>query len=663
MFIDLTHNKIISETLSEDFERSVRESLLPMLEARFGAALVGVQMYEDHLADGFLAGGEWYYPLTLVFREYQELLWIKWKMTRGAFANSNPYAFVGEGTVGFEIADAVPEEFEIKMRGRAIYSDGSSITLKIDSAAADLAFLSGKYSQSFIDEMARQLTREICASQAIESLDGSTLELRLVFAPETYMEHTSENVTYRRLLLTDKGCSPRDFWVKWTRLDSPVAYSVSDTPAEGSVTFELGEDVPQKVREREYRYLIRVDADKYDFAMTRKNVTEWRELLKRAIRRGDVVKIETDDSPIAGDDEIQRELAAILGEDAVTAPVTEPDTSELDDELLRLAKAAVRLDEESDEPINEPTDEPTVLVESVEDNDAVTVPVLVADDSDEPAVPETVAAAIDEEISKIETEDAALTAEEERASTEERIRAEIEAKLRLEYESRARLAAEQEAERLRREQELLRAENERLLEKARREEAERQSEQARLKAEIEAKMRAEARERERLAEAALLAVEEKRRLEAEREEAERARRAEEARLAAERKRAEEEAAKLAAERAKEEERVRREAEQAAEVAKALEEQGAPKYVSRTAEFTFRRIVDPNVTKRIYEIVKSTIEFYHKEDVYIRIKATVPDSSTVKLEFLEVPEEEGELVVNIIKALGKSDLGIAKATLD
>ncbi len=662
MFIDLTHNKIIGETLSEGFERSVREVLVPMLETRFGGALVGVQMYEDHLADGFLVGGEWYYPLTVILGEYQELLWIKWKMTRGAFENSNPYAFVGEGLVGFEIADAIPEGFEEKMRGRVIYSDGSSIPLRIDSAASDPAFLSGKYSQSFIDEMARQLTREICASQAIESLNGSTLELRLVFAPETYMEHTSENVTYRRLLLTDKGCSPRDFWVKWTRLDSPVAYSVSDTPAEGTVSFELGEDVPQKVREREYRYLIRVDADKYDSSMTRKNVTEWRELLKRAIRRGDVVKLETEDI-LAKDDDIQRELAAILGEGATSAPETlETDTSELDDELIRLARAAAQLDEEVEEPpvaveLPEP-EEITVPTATVEDDE----PALTVEVEEEP-VPATVVAAIDEEIFKIETEDAALTAEEERISAEERMRAEIEAKLRLEYESRARLAAEQEAERLRREQELLRAENERLLEKARREEAERQSEQARLKAEIEAKMRAEARERERLAEAALLAVEEKRKADAERAERERLAAEERARLDAERKREEEEAARLAAERAREEERIRREAEQAAEVAKALEEQGASKYVSRTAEFTFRRIVDPNVTKRIYEIVKSTIEFYHKEDVYIRIKATVPDSSTVRLEFLEVPEEEGELVVNIIKALGKSDLGIAKATLD
>ena len=181
------------------------------------------------------------------------------------------------------------------------------------------------------------------------------------------------------------------------------------------------------------------------------------------------------------------------------------------------------------------------------------------------------------------------------------------------------------------------------------------AEEARLKAEIEAKLREEAEEKERIARAAMLALHEKRRLEAEREAAERE--------AAERARAEEER-RLAEERAKaEEERIRREAERAAEEARALAEANAPKYISRTAEFSFRRIVDPNITKRIYEIVKATIEFYHKEDVYIRIKASVPDSSTVRLEFLEVPEEEGELVVNIIKALGKSDLGIAKATLD
>ena len=548
------------------------------------------------------------------------------------------------------------------------------IPIRIDFPTSSPEALEGKYSMSFIDEMSCQLTDEIVRSQAVAGIGSSTIELRLVFSPETYMEHTSENLTYRRLLLTDKGCSPRDFWVKWTRLDSAVAYSVSDTPAPDTIKFEIGEDVPQKVREREYRYLVRIDADKYQGAMSRKNVTEWREILKRAIKRGDMVKVEEEDGlSTERDEELRRELSAILGVSAEPSVKEEPivEKTEAETELMRLAREALMGEAEDENVTADTADLDTVTVSiDVEDGDELylsaeedtdTLADMAAldgiekdtvDIEDEPAVEAlSFAEAMEAELDKEEE----CEPEEDVVISEERIRAEIEAKLRLEYESRARLAAEEEAARLRREQELLRAENERLMEKARRDAEAKAAEEARLKAEIEAKLREEAEEKERIARAAMLALHEKRRLEAEREAAERE--------AAERARAEEER-RLAEERAKaEEERIRREAERAAEEARALAEANAPKYISRTAEFSFRRIVDPNITKRIYEIVKATIEFYHKEDVYIRIKASVPDSSTVRLEFLEVPEEEGELVVNIIKALGKSDLGIAKATLD
>ena len=78
---------------------------------------------------------------------------------------------------------------------------------------------------------------------------------------------------------------------------------------------------------------------------------------------------------------------------------------------------------------------------------------------------------------------------------------------------------------------------------------------------------------------------------------------------------------------------------------------------------FRRPVDPNITKRIHEIILTTIKYFHKEDVYIKIKASVPDATTVNLFFEKYPEEENELLVNIIKVLGRSDLGITRATLD
>ena len=48
---------------------------------------------------------------------------------------------------------------------------------------------------------------------------------------------------------------------------------------------------------------------------------------------------------------------------------------------------------------------------------------------------------------------------------------------------------------------------------------------------------------------------------------------------------------------------------------------------------------------------------------MRIKATIPDTTTVILEFVEIPMEEMALLSNIIKVLGNSGLGIAKAIVE
>ena len=637
MFIDLTHNKIISETISAAFVRSVEQKLVPMLEERYGA-LLGIQMYEDHLADGFLSGGSWYYPLTLVFADSQKLLWIKWRISRGNFAGGNPYAYTGEALINFEIADDIPDGFRERAAGRAIFCEEGLIPIKIEASVDDPAVLAGKYSQTFVDEMARQLTREIAASQGVSSLSGSSIELRLVFSPETYMEHTAESVTYRRLLILDKGCAPRDFWVKWTRLDTATPYTMADSPTPDTISFEIGEDVPQKVREREYRFLMRAGGDKFHSAMSRKKVTEWREILRRAIRRGDLARADLDETLSAQRDaELRDQLSAILGVDPTPVASTEkiePTVSTAtDDELIRLAReaimgASVREEEEIPVTVGAPQDVAPAVNEQLDI-------FALAEKEDEQSLADLAALDGEPEIEIEVVEEEPVV--EIPAQTEEQIRAEIEAQIRLEYEARARAAAEEEAARLRRENEIL-------AEKMRLEAENKAKEQARMKAELEAELRREAEEKARLAE-----VERIRKLEEEK--------------AAEAKRVAEENARREAERAREAERIRLEQKKQEELARKLAEENKPKYISKTAEFSFRRALDPNITKRIYEIVKGTIEYYGKQDVYIRIKASVPDNTTVRLEFLEVPESESELVVNIIKVIGKSDLGVVKATLD
>ena len=720
MFIDLTHNFIVKNTITEKFSESLNSKLLPRLEAKYGAKLLGIQMYEDYIADAFYARSEWYYPLTVILATGPVTEWIKWKMKAGAFKDGIPYAYVGDSALDINIATEVPSEFGEKLAGRAICSTDETLKVNVETTATDPTFLSGRYSQTFVDEMARQLTVKISDAMSVRGLESGAISLSLVFAPATYMEHTSENVTYRRLLIADSASAPRDFWVKWTREDGAMAYTVSDHINSENITFEIGEDVPQKVREKEYRFLLSAGGDKYHNAMGRKNITEWRELIKRAIRRGDLVKLDPVVSESANDD-VAAALAAVLGKEPVreTAPAAAPAAEQPvteNDEFARAMAMARAIISEREAAMAEASAEPALTVEKpIEEapafeSETITIttstasifdiPEVSATETDEVAeeapvaeaapVLDTVSADAFEEIDDEEAleDESALedlsaldgvapaadtafvaapsVAEPEtvapaasREELEAQIRAEIEARIRLEYESRARRQAEEEAEKHRLAAEELRRKNQELMEAA-------EAERAR-QAKLEEQLKAEARERERLAEAARIALEQARREEEEKAQAAalaravEERRREEERLAAEERRRQAEAAKREAERKAEEERAAK-----IKAAEALAGNAKSKnytYTSKTVKFLFRRAVDPNITARIYEIIKTTLEYYGKEKMYMRIKATIPDTTTVILEFVEIPMEEMALLSNMIKVLGNSGLGIAKAIVE
>ena len=781
MICDLIHNKIIKDTITEQFSDSIKSQLLPMIEAKYGDQLVGIQMYEDYISDKLLLDGMWHYPLTVITRDGCNTEWVRWQMSKKLFSDGVPYSYVGTEPLRFEMCDA-PADFAARISGRSRCFEGGAIALRVEAVGGTPTFLSGKYSQTFIDEMARQLTPAISEAMSVSGLADSNIELTLVFAPETYMEHTSENVTYRRLLISDKSSAPRDLWIKWTRKNSATAYSVSDNVTSDTITFELGEDVPQKVREKEYRFLLRAGKDKYHNSMGRKNITEWRELIKRAIRRGELTKLEPVFTEGEVDQDIRDELTRVLGSDIpksdATVEIPTEESAELD-LMLSLARAAVEAEEKMpekeggdvllsfDDEDEDDEEEPDELEKFYSDDDAAPSEGVIASNDEEaaeldeitklalealkmtraaesaepaPVAEPIIEVAEDEPVTsvsddageflEIDDEDAledgedevfeadpdedelsdiaalepteedepfeialsdvdgegevkseetpVVTAEEpeapavatgsgvSRAEMEANIRAELEAKIRLEYERRERERAEEEAARLRREQEQLRLENERLVARAKREreewerrEEERRAEEARLRAQIEQQLKAEAKERERLAEAARLAIEEQKRLEEEKARAEFMRAEEERRAARE---AEER--RIEAERQAEAERIRREAEERA----ANESAAAPDttkytYTSKLVKLLFRKSVDPNITSRIHEIIKATIEYYGKEKVYLKIKASVPDTSTVCLEFVQIPMEEMELLSNIIKVLGNSGLGIAKAIVE
>lgn len=714
MRIDYNHNKIIADTITGKFIECFEKSALSELRERYGETLEAVQMYEDHINDGFIKRGEFYYPLSVVISGEPKIRWIKWSIGASEdFRDEIPFAYVGSDNIKIELATEVPPEFLSAMSGRQIYFDEKTINFSVTSVYPSARALSGKYSQSFVDMMASAVTREIERMFSLTGLSESGLELRLVYAPATYMEHTSEGVTYRRLSLSDKTSAPRDFWVKWTSKRPGVAYTVNDTPTPDDIVFEIGEDVPVKVREREYRFLVSADTDKYRYSMGRKNVTEWRELVKRAIKRGEVER----DVSAERIGEISDKLSEILkkygssadepvavAESAVSVEILDTPTSEdaviaeepetvgseseaeaatvaIESEALPLEIAAEQAPSEEFEYIEAPPemDEPSLVEQLLAISSAYDEAEDGEGEGDEAPSGESFDELPEESEEPEEIEEIEEISEPKPILDEEKIRAEIEAKLRLEYEEAARRRAEEEAEELRREQRRLIEENRRLSEIAKAAEAARQAEEERLRAKLEA----EERERVRLAEAARIAVAER-----EAREEEKRREAELLKMRERERELVEERERVENERRAEAERIRREAEQLRidaerstmqynerrdrgmsmlfEEEKPVEkapEEVVYTYTRRLVRLIFRHNVDPNITTRIQEIMSSSLKYYGKEDVYIRVKASIPDDMTVLLDFVRFPVEEQELLINIVKILGNSGLGICKVTVE
>ena len=811
MIIDLLHNQIISDTITDSFAASVEKNLVPALTAIYGDRMQGIQMYEDHLADEFLLDGVFYYPLTVILQDEQVTHWISWHVTDDGFTDHIPYAYLGEDLF-FDLSPVVEVDLETAIIGRSRYCEGGLIKIHVHSTSPSPTFLAGKYSQTFVDEMARQLTAQISEKMSVEGLAESGLALELEFAPLTFMEHNSENVTYRRLLLTDGASNPRDFWVKWVNHRSNAPYTVSDHPASDEIEFLIGEGVPQKIREREYRHLIRTNNDKYQSAMGKRNITEWRDLIKRAVKRGRLVQVirqipleedvilvnaalasvaglSTADVVSQGADyeeelrnmDIANELAKAAGI-AVDQYIDEPEdevveeestASDIDLELLELIalnkgrqgadhdddeiyfdeiddeadeddideddsdiedidiESEIEPEDEVDEDIDEEPEQLEVeLIELDEEEDAdeadeepVAEESVEADMTDEAVEAEEEPAreeiAVVEEASVAEeavvaeetpvaeeatvVEEAPVTAEAEKIEEIEEntvkvlenvvetgedgskvianlkeIRDEIQkaldSQIRLEYETKARETAEREVQELRRNYEQLIIENRRLEAQAKKEYEERRRiseqrklENEKLRAEIETKSKAEARERERLVEAARNAVEEKHRIERERLAEERRRIEDERRIAEDRAREEAEA-RVAAERALEAERIRLAAAASGKNADEPEEEVVDKYadytyIAKNVKLQFRGSVDYNITYRIQEIMEATLKLHDRSDMHIRVRATVPDQTSVLLEFLEYPQQELELLCEIIKNLGASGIGIGKAVIE
>lgn len=690
----ITNNKILEGTLTEKFVNGLYDTLVPLIKAKYQGGFVEIHMYEDLLSENMLIDGFWYYPLTVITTEGAVTEWIKWSVDKKRFKDSNPYAYVGEGAPDFSLC-AIPNEKREKFKDYLGYFKGVGIKINIEALSREITFLSGRYSQSFVDEMSRQLTERIEELMSCEGLASSQLSLLMAFAPESYFEHTSENVTYRRLLLVDKNSAPRDFWVKWTRLNAAVGFSVSDAVTAETVRFELGEDVPHKIREKEYRFLLREGREKYQASMGRKSVTEWREIIRRAIKRGELSKVEVKSEEIVFEDDLSAKLKSILGADFTPTPAVTDATPEppAGDDFLKALEKAKELVGEKDED-EEVTTTPAVEEAPKETDDEIPFDIFDIGDeidgeeeiptleieSEEPPVLTEIKVQPPDFVQPIEKEEESptvkspevipqegkvkvITTYSESPVADEKLRA-LESKcselgIRLEYEKQLRARLEGEIAELRESEARLQRESYEAKKALEEREAEFKNKEeefkltvARLTAQNEILIKSEEKQKERLASAARDAVERQKELDAQRQLAE-----------AQKKLVEEEHARISQLMAE-----ANEPKPTPVPTPALTPVQAPApdtytYVSKTVKLLFRRPVDPNVTTRIHEIIKATVEYFGKERVKLRIKASVPDSETVILEFMSIPMEEMQLLTSIIQVLGSSGLGIAKAIVE
>ena len=424
--------------------------------------------------------------------------------------------------------------------------------------------------------------------------------------------------------------------------------------------------------------------------MGKRNVTEWRDLIKRAIRRGELVKtvseleyIEEEDKRdeqivedelsaalrrVAADnqigkteevqlnedyDDISALLTRMLG-DSPTATVEEPIAEDMpaDDAIsfnlgegLELESMADDTADDLDEPPFEvdETDDEWLEVEAedetgdISDEASEVLPEPTADeiaDAIEPTPEEPLEDDVTEEV--VVTEEVKVrehSEEYERRLREEARRefAEREARLREEFERRE-MALREENERL---GARARMEEERREEMSRQHreyvESTRQTEEE-LRRELEARDLREARERDRIAEAARQSIEEERR----------------ARMA-------EEAPAPEPIAAPEPVPVRE-----------LESSPAPassEYMAKRVKIIFRTSVDYSVFGRIKDTIETTVISLDKADVPILMRASLEGDNIINLNITKMPKNEEQLLISIVKAIGNSRIGVTKIIIE
>ena len=237
MRLNLLYNKIVADTITEGFIKSFEEIAVPKL-TKMLPDVEEIIIYDDYLSDGFAQGGTFFCPLTLVSGAKLSRAFASWRIDSKRFVDTIPYAYVGKDALNIDVSESAPLTVEEKISARTPFLTDDSIKLTLFAEAPTKTFLSGKYSQAFLDVLRENVTRALEKEFRISKIAESSLELTFSFAPESFMEHVldkDEDAEVINRIYEGHLKNPNEFWTAypfpataisdpyWQNLKNPVS--------------------------------------------------------------------------------------------------------------------------------------------------------------------------------------------------------------------------------------------------------------------------------------------------------------------------------------------------------------------------------------------------------------------------------------------------------
>ena len=233
MNIDI-HSSVIDWLCSSELYNSLNEVVNRIAE--IDGTVKKVQMYEDFLLPNdnyrfgkypFMDDNRIYYPLTLIHRKnIWDIQWISW--SRSNIRVQCPFSLVEEEKL--EICKEVPSEFIDAIEGKELVYFRKTKYANPEFPIQQRRSI-GRYNQSFIDEVARQISEELMA------LSGCVLSPKWgIVMEEMHLTYEINKRKYRVFKLSTSIAECISIGVCWEG-----EYDVCDYIKKDSVKFQLTE--------------------------------------------------------------------------------------------------------------------------------------------------------------------------------------------------------------------------------------------------------------------------------------------------------------------------------------------------------------------------------------------------------------------------------------